>query len=128
MLDSDGSPQRIDRHHRRCRSSFPVFRGCAGETPSEREERRLAEAAALVRPPAEQPLAAPSDPEPPAPVPVPGKEAAPAAQAVAPAAPPAGGAPDAPPDRPHGAATAALAGHAAAPGTPPARGSGPARA
>ena len=42
MLDSDGSPQRDDRHHRRSRSCSPVSPEWAGETLAEREERRLA--------------------------------------------------------------------------------------
>ena len=58
MEDSDGSPQRDDRHHRRSRSCSPVSPEWAGETPAEREERRLAEAAVLVGPPAGQPWAA----------------------------------------------------------------------
>ena len=56
MADSDGSPQRGDRHHRRSRSRSPVSPEEAGETPAEREERWLAEAAVLVGPPAGQPL------------------------------------------------------------------------
>ena len=43
MSDSDGSPQRDDRHHRRSRSRSPVSPAGAGETPAEREERWLAE-------------------------------------------------------------------------------------
>ena len=66
MSDSDGSPQRDYRHHRRSHSRSPVSPGCAGETLAEREERRLAEAAVPVEPPAMQPQAAPDDPEPPA--------------------------------------------------------------
>ena len=62
MSDSDGSLQRDDRRSRSPR----VSPGCAGETLAEREERRLAVAAAPVGPPAEQPQAAPNDPEPPA--------------------------------------------------------------
>ena len=42
MADSDGSPQRDDRHHRRSRSRSPVSPEWTGETPAEREERRLA--------------------------------------------------------------------------------------
>ena len=64
MLDSVGSPQRDDRHHRRSRSRSPVLPGYAGETLTEREERRLAEAVVPVRLPAGQPRAAPADPEP----------------------------------------------------------------
>ena len=41
MADSDGSPQRDDRHHRRSRSRSPVSLEWTGETPVEREERRL---------------------------------------------------------------------------------------
>ena len=51
MADSDGSPQRDDRHHRWSRSRSPVSPEWTGETPAEREERRLAEAAVLVGPP-----------------------------------------------------------------------------
>ena len=61
MSDSDGSPQRDDRHHRRSRSRSPVFPGCAGETLAEREERRLAEEAVPVGLPAGQPRAASAD-------------------------------------------------------------------
>ena len=61
MSDSDGSPQRDDRHHRRSRSRSPVSPGCAGETLAEREERRLAEVAVPVGPPAGQPRAAYAD-------------------------------------------------------------------
>ena len=60
MADSDGSPQRDNRHHRRSRSSSPVSPEWMGETPAEREERRLTEAAVLVRPPPPAP-----EPEPP---------------------------------------------------------------
>ena len=123
MSDSDGSPNQDGGHHRQSRSRSPVPPACAGETTAEREELRLAEAAVLVRPAEEQPQAAPSNPEPPAPVPVPAREAAPAAQAAAPGEPPQAGAPDA-----QGAATAAPASHVPASGTPPARGTGPARA
>ena len=63
MADSDGSPQQDDRHHRRSRSRCPVSPEWPGETPAEREERRLAEAAVLVGPPAGQPWAASADPE-----------------------------------------------------------------
>ena len=51
MADSDGSPQQDDRHHRRSRSRSPASPEWKGETPAEREERRLAEAAVLVGPP-----------------------------------------------------------------------------
>ena len=61
MADSDGSPQRDNRHHRRSRSRSPVSPEWAGETPAEREERRQAEAAMLVGPPAGQPRAASAD-------------------------------------------------------------------
>ena len=61
MSKSDGSPQRDDRHHRRSRSRSPVSPGYAGETLAEREERRLAEAAVPVGPPAGQPRAASAD-------------------------------------------------------------------
>ena len=75
MADSDGSPQRDDRHHRRSHSCSPVSPEWTGETPAERKERRLAEAAVLVGPP---PLA--QEPEP-------AEVTAPAAQAARPAAP-----------------------------------------
>ena len=130
MLDSNGSPQREDRHHRRSRSRSPGSPEYPGETLVEREERRLAESAVPVGPPAGQPRAVPADPEPPAQEPVPAEEATPAAQAAAPAAPPREEAPGA-----QGAETAvpasratAPAGHTASPGTPLARGRGPARA
>ena len=114
MADSDGSPQQEDRHHRRSRSRSPVSPEWTGETPAEREERRLAEAAVLVGPP------------PPAQEPEPSEVTAPAAQAASPAASPREGAPDA-----REAETAAPASHAAAPtaapGTPPTRGVAPAQ-
>ena len=122
MSDSDGYPQRDDRHHCQSRSRSPVSPACARETPEEREERQLAEAAVPVGPPAVQPQAAPGDPRQPAPDPVLARGGAPAARAVAPTAPPPGGAPDA-----QGAAAAAPARHATAPGTPPARATGPVR-
>ena len=37
MADSDGSPKRDDRHHRRSRSRSPVSPEWTGETPAERE-------------------------------------------------------------------------------------------
>ena len=83
MADSDASPQRDDRHHSWSRSRSPVSPEWTGETPAEREERRLAEAAVLVGPPL------------PAQEPEPGEVTAPAAQAASPAAPPREGAPDA---------------------------------
>ena len=105
MADSDGSPQRDDRHHHRPRSRSPASPERTGETLAEREERRLGEAAVLVGPP----LPAP-EPEP--------------AEMTAPAAPPRKGAPDA-----QQAKTAAPASHAAAPtaapGTPPTQGGSP---
>ena len=114
MADSDGSPQRDHRHHRRSRSRSPPFPEWTGETLAEREERRLAEAAVLVGLP------------PPAREPEPAEVTASAAQAVSPAAPPREGAPDA-----QEAETAAPASHAAAPtaapGTPPTRGVAPAQ-
>ena len=61
MSDSDGSPLREDRQYRRSRSRCPVSPEWAGETPAEREERRLAEAAVPVGPPAGQPRAASAD-------------------------------------------------------------------
>ena len=75
MADSDGSPQRDDRHHRWSRSRSPVSPEWTGETPAEREERRLAEAAVLVGPP------------PPAQEPEPAEVTAPATEAASPAAP-----------------------------------------
>ena len=110
MADSDGSPQRDDRHHRRSRSRSPVSSPeWTGETLAEREERRLAEAAVLVGPP------------PPAREPGPAGTAAPAAQAASPADPP----------RPDAQEAEATASHAAAPtaapGTPPTRGAAPAQ-
>ena len=114
MADSDGSPRRDDRHYRRSRSCSPASTEWTGETLAEREERRLAEAAVLVRPP------------PPAREPEPAEVTAPAAQAASPAAPPREGAPDA-----QEAETAAPASHAAAltaaPGTPPTQGVAPAQ-
>ena len=115
MADSDGSPQRDDRHHRRSCSRSPASSPeWAGETLAEREERRLAEAAVLV------------GPQPPAREPGPAEMTASAAQAASPAAPPREGAPDA-----QEAETAAPASHAAAPtaapGTPPTRGVAPAQ-
>ena len=93
MSDSDGSPQRDDRHHRRSRSRSPVSPRCAEETLAEREERRLAEAAVPVGPPAGQPRAASADTGPPTRGPAPAEETAPAAQAASPAAPAPGGGP-----------------------------------
>ena len=114
MADSNGSPQRDDRHHRRSRSRSRASPEWTGETLAEREERGLAEAAVLVGPP------------PPAREPEPAEVTAPAAQAASPAAPPRDGAPDA-----QEAETAAPASHASAPtsapGTPPARGVAPAQ-
>ena len=114
MADSDGSPQRDDRHHCWSHSRSPVSPEWTGDTPAERRERRLAEAAVLVGPP------------PPGQEPEPAGVTAPAAQAASPAAPPREGAPDA-----QEAETAAPASHAAAPtaapGTPPTRGVAPAQ-
>ena len=83
-----------------------------------------------VRPPAEQPWAAPADPEPSTQELAPAEETAPYAQDANPAAPPPEAAPGA-----QGAETAAPTGralaltdHAAAPGTPLAQGVAPARA
>ena len=121
MADSDGSPKRDDRHHRRSRSGSPVSPKWAGETPAEREERRLAEAAVLAGLPAGQRRAASADTGPWTLELEPAEVTAPAAQAASPAAPPREGAPDV-----RGAQTAASASHAAAqtaaPGTPPTRG------
>ena len=126
MADYDGSPQRDDRHHRRSRSCSPVSPDWTGETPAEREERRLAEAAVLVGPPAGQPGAASANTGPSTQEPEPAQVTAPATQAASPAAPPWEGAPDA-----RGAETAAPASNAAAPtaapGTPPIRGVAPAQ-
>ena len=88
MSDSNGPPQRDDRHQRRSRSRSPVSPGGAGETLAEREERRLAEAAVPFGPPAGQPRAAPADSEPSPRGPALAEETAPAAQAPSPAAPP----------------------------------------
>ena len=103
MADSDGSPQRDDRHHRRSPSRSPASSPeWTGETLAEREERRLAEAAVLVgQPPAAR------EPEP-------AEMTASATQAASPAAPPREGAPDA-----QEAETAAPASHAAAPTAAP---------
>ena len=124
MSDSDGSPQRANRNHGRSRSRSPVTPELAGETPAEREERRLAEAAVSVGPPAGQPRAASADTWPSTQEPEPAEVTAPAAQAASPAAPPREGSPDA-----RGAETAAPASHAAAPtaapGAPPTRGVAP---
>ena len=109
MADSDGSPQRDDRHHRRSRSRSPVSSPeWTGETLAEREEWRLAEAA-VARPP------------PPAREPGPAETAAPPAQAASPAAPPCPDAQEAETAASHAAAPAA------APGTPPTRGAAPAQ-
>ena len=114
MADSDGSPQRDDRHHRPSNSRSPASPEWTGETLAEREERRLAEAAVLV------------GPSPPAREPEPAEVTAPAAKAASPAAPPREGAPDA-----QEAETAAPMSHAAAttaaPGMPPTRGVAPAQ-
>ena len=121
MADSDGSPVRDARHHRRSRSRSPVSPEWTGETPAEREERRLAEAAVLVGPPAGQPRVACADTGPSTQEPEPAEVNAPAAQAASPAAPPREGAPDA-----REVETAAPASHAATPtaaqGTLPTRG------
>ena len=126
MSDSDGSPQRYDRHYRRSRSRSLVSAEGAGETPAEREERRLAEAAVPVGPPAGRPRAAPADTGPSTQGPGPAEETAPATQAASPAAPPWEAAPGA-----RGAETAAPASRAAAPtaapGAPPARRVAPAQ-
>ena len=95
MLDSEGSPQRDDRQHRRSRSRSPVSPGCAGETLAECEERRLAEAAVPVVPPAWQPRAARADTELLTRGPAPASRTAPAAQAASPAVPFPEGAPGA---------------------------------
>ena len=121
MSDSEGSPQWDDRHHRRSRFRSPVSPEWAGETPAEREERRLAEAVVPVRPPAGQPRAASADTGPSTQEAEPAEVTTRAAQAASPAAPPREGTPDA-----RGAETAAPASHAApptkAPGAPLTRG------
>ena len=126
MSHSDGSPQRDDRHHRRSRSHSPVSPDRAGETPAEREERRLAEAAVLVGPLTGQPRAASADTGPSTQEAEPAEVTAPAAQTASPAAPPREGAPDA-----RGGEAAAQASQAAAPtsapGTLPTRGVAPAQ-
>ena len=122
MSDSDGSPGRDDCHHRQPRSAPPSPQDLWGKLHAEREERQLAEAAVPVGPPALQPRAAPSNPEPPAPDPAPAGEDAPAAQTAAPTMPPPGGARDA-----QGAMAAAPVGHATACGTPLARKTGATR-
>ena len=126
MSDSDGSPQRDDRHHHRSRPRSPVSPEWTGETPAERQERGLAEAAVRVGPPAGQPWAASADTGPLTQEPEPAEMTAPAAQTASPSAPPREGAPDA-----WGAETAGPASHAAAPtaapGTPPTRGVAPAQ-
>ena len=118
MSDSDGSPQRDDRHHHWSRSRSTVSPGYAGQTLAVREERQLAEAAVPVGPPAGQPRAASADTGLLTRGPAPAKEAAPAAQAASPAAPHPERAPGT-----QGAATAAPASRAAAPtaasGAPP---------
>ena len=123
MSDSDGSPKRDERHHRRSRSRSSVSPGWPGEILLERGVRQLAGAAIFIGQPAKQPQAARSDPELPAPEPMPAREAGLAAQAAAPAAPPPRGAPDT-----HGTATAAPASYATALGTLLARGTGPTQA
>ena len=126
MADSNGSPKRDDRHHCWSCSRSPVSPEWTGETPAEREERRLAEAAVLVGPPAGQPRVASADTGRSTHEPEPAEVTAFAAQAASPAAPPREGSPDA-----REAETAAPTSHAAAPtaapGTPPTRGVAPAQ-
>ena len=122
MSDSDGPPRQGNRHHRKSGSRSPVSPKCAGKSPAEREEGQLAEAAVPVRPPADQPQATASDPEPPASDLAPAQGGACAAETADPTALPLEGAPDA-----QGAAAAALPSHAMAPGTPPAHGTVPDR-
>ena len=117
MADYDGSPQRDDRHHRQSRSRSPVSPEWTGENPAEREEWRLAEAAVLVGPPAEQPWAASANTGPSTQEPEPAEVTSPAAQAASPAAPPPERAPDAREAEPP----------TAAPGRPPTRGVPPAQ-
>ena len=116
MSDSDRSPQRDDRHHRRSRSRSRVSPGYPGETLAEREERQLAEAAVPVGPPAGQPRIPSADNGLSTRGPAPAEETAPAAQATSPAAPPPKGAPGT-----QGAATAAPASRTAAPTPAPRR-------
>ena len=116
MSDSDSSPQRDDRHHRRSRSRSPVAPGCAGETPADREGRRLAEAVVPVRLPAGQPWAAFADTGLSTRGPALAEETAPAAQVASPAALPPEEAPGA-----QEAETAAPASRAAARNAAPAR-------
>ena len=94
MSDSNGSPQRDDRHHLRSCSRSPVPSELAGETPADREERRMAEAAVPVGPLLGQPRAASPDTGPSTQGPEPAEVTAPAAQTASPAAPPREGAPD----------------------------------
>ena len=121
MADSDSSLQRDDRHHRRSRSRSPVSPDWAGETPAEREERRLAEVAVLVGPSAGRPRAGSAHTGLLTQEPELAEVTAPTTPTASPAAPPREGAPDA-----RGAETAAPASHAAAPiaspGTPPTQG------
>ena len=91
MADSDGSPQRDDRHHRRSRSRSPVSPEWTGETPAEGEEQRLAEAAVLVGPSAGQPRVASADTGPSTQEPEPAEVTTPAAQAASPPATPRDG-------------------------------------
>ena len=100
MADSDGSAQRDDRHHRQSCSRSPASPEWTGETPAEREDLRLAEAAVLVGLPAGQPRAASADTGPSTQEPEPAEVTAPAAQAAGPTAPPWEGAPDAGERRP----------------------------
>ena len=108
MLDSDCSPQQDDRLHRWSRSPSPVSPGSGGVTPAERDERRLAEAAATAELLSKRLWVALGDSEPPA---LEQAAASPATQAPASSAPKASGAvtqqaPDALPGRPRGAAAA----------------------
>ena len=124
MSDSDGSPQRDDRHHGRSRSRSSVSPEWAGETPAEREERRLAEAAVPVGPPAGQPRAAFADTGPLIQGPGLAEETTLAAQAASTAAPPLEGAPGARGDE-TAAPASRVAAPTAAPDAPPARGVAP---
>ena len=93
--DSKGSPQWDNPHHRRSRPRSPVSPEWAGETPKEREEQRLEEAAVPVGPPAGQPRAASANTRPSTQGPEPAEDTALAAQTGGPAAPPRERAPSA---------------------------------
>ena len=88
ISDSNTFCHRDNRIHRHTHSCSPVFPGLQGETPSEQDEQRLAEAAAPVKPQARSPSPAdPSGREPPAPEYTPAVAAAPAPAPAAPQEP-----------------------------------------